>query len=32
MFKKARDIFSAAELKELGERMEAMKERVLAAK
>ncbi len=32
MFKKARDIFSAAELKELGERMEALKEQVLTAK
>jgi hemerythrin-like domain-containing protein len=32
MFKKARDIFSTAELNELGERMEALKERVLAAK
>jgi hemerythrin-like domain-containing protein len=32
MFKKARDIFSASELNELGERMETLKERVLAAK
>jgi len=32
MFKKARDIFTGAELNELGNRMEALKERVLAAK